>query len=56
MTPNSIVWKMNVVVGFFGGFINCFFLLLFFLLLFLGGVGCEQQYYFEIHGIIIETL
>ena len=21
-----------------------------------GGVGCEQPYYFEIHGTIIETL
>ena len=23
---------------------------------FFGGVGCEQPYYFEIHGTIIETL
>ena len=40
---------------FLGGFLIVFFLL-FFSLFFLGGVGCEQQYYFEIHGIIIETL
>ena len=45
---------MNVVVGFFGGVLIVFFLLFF--VVFLGGVGCEQQYYFEIHGIIIETL
>ena len=27
-----------------------------FFFFFFGGVGCEQPYYFEIHGTIIETL
>ena len=48
---------------FFGFFLNflIYFYFYFYFIFFWGeggggGVGCEQPYYFEIHGIIIETL